>query len=183
MGWHTKKIYFPGKFIDLSLCPKLTELTEPTNWDNPEYYLQTDELFGTYIDWTLHPIAKPKEKHIDFNNVIPVPPETIYSKLFNYESDQKSQYHWYNWQTAHWDTKWNTCDSVWSYDDENQEGEIRFDTAWCEPTSVLEALSKMFPDITFTNEAENEDGSVVVTEFSDGSSEEIDSYQNYEDED
>ena len=41
----------------------------------------------------------------------------------------------------------------------------------------------MFPDITFTNEAENEDGSVVVTEFSDGSSEEIDSYQNYEDED
>ncbi|UFN99809.1 hypothetical protein LP362_09880 (plasmid) [Lactobacillus gasseri] len=55
---------------------------------------------------------------------------------------------------------------------------MRFDTAWCEPTPVLEALSKMFPDITFTNEAEDEDGSVVITEFTNGSSEELDSYSN-----
>lgn len=36
----------------------------------------------------------------------------------------------------------------------------------------------MFPDITFTNEAEDEDGSVVITEFTNGSSEELDSYSN-----
>lgn len=178
MGWHTNKIYFPGKFIDLDLCPKLTKLTENLSWNEPQYYLDTDELFGTYINWTLQKIKKPKEKHIDFNNVIPVPPETIYSKLFNYGSDQSSPYHWYNWQTEHWGTKWNACDSVWSYDDDDQEGKIRFDTAWCEPTPVLEALSKMFPDITFTNEAEDEDGSVVITEFTNGSSEELDSNSN-----
>lgn len=184
MGWHTNTIYFSGKFIDLSLCPQLTKLTKNLSWDEPEYYLDTNELFGTYINRTLQKIEKPKEKNIDFNNIIPDPAETIYSKLFNRDSNQKSPYHWYNWQTKHWGTKWNACNSIWSYDDSAQEGEIRFDTAWCEPTPILKALSKMFPDIVFTNEAENEDGSVILTEFFDGSSEELDSYTiDFDDED
>jgi len=53
---------------------------------------------------------------------------------------------WYDWCCNHWGTKWNACHSAI----ENEyEGfiEIRFDTAWCPPGPIVEALREMFPEL------------------------------------
>lgn len=51
-------------------------------------------------------------------------------------------YDWYGWCNANWDTKWNSYSNV-----EISEDEIKFDTAWNEPTSILRKLSEMYPNL------------------------------------
>jgi hypothetical protein len=56
---------------------------------------------------------------------------------------------WYDWNVAHWGTKWNACECEFDADLERQEGEvtieIRFDTAWSAPLPVFDALARNFP--------------------------------------
>lgn len=47
---------------------------------------------------------------------------------------------WYDWSCQHWGTKWN------AYDVSEEEGAVRFDTAWSPPIPMLEALAAKFPD-------------------------------------
>ena len=51
---------------------------------------------------------------------------------------------WYDWSNAVWGTKWNAVEAKYC-----GEGEYWFETAWCEPRPVIEALSKKFPHATF----------------------------------
>lgn len=77
---------------------------------------------------------------------------------------------WYEWQIAHWGTKWSDCQTViqrssiyytiqddkvvfpYENDEEKTETEyirFRFDTAWSPPIKAFEYISKMYPDLTF----------------------------------
>lgn len=47
---------------------------------------------------------------------------------------------WYGWCVEHWGTKWN------AYGQEIKDDSLEFETAWSAPISVLEALSKKFPE-------------------------------------
>lgn len=49
---------------------------------------------------------------------------------------------WYEWSIANWGTKWNAYDM-----DKLDDHTILFRTAWSMPWPVIEALSKMFPDV------------------------------------
>lgn len=58
---------------------------------------------------------------------------------------------WYSWSIAYWGTKWN------AYDAKTKDNQIIFDTAWSTPFPVIDALSKMYPDLTFKVEFADED--------------------------
>lgn len=59
---------------------------------------------------------------------------------------------WYDWNIAHWGTKWNAYDQA-----DIQPNSFKFDTAWSTPMPVIEALSTMFPDVTFEVDYADED--------------------------
>jgi len=49
--------------------------------------------------------------------------------------------YWYDWTRANWDTKWN------AYSQREEDGTIRFDTAWSTPCKVIQKLSKQHPEV------------------------------------
>lgn len=54
---------------------------------------------------------------------------------------------WYEWNTAHWGTKWGACDAspIEPLDENDTIVEFKFDTAWGEPAPIFEALSQRYP--------------------------------------
>ena len=107
------------------------------------------------------------EQGVDFERVIPMPPEVIRGGIGQAKIDGKmvkvvfmddptpeNPHHskpvpypegatdWYEWSIEHWGTKWNAYQTEVSED----ETVVRFDTAWSHPWPVIEALSKKFPE-------------------------------------
>lgn len=60
---------------------------------------------------------------------------------------------WYRFCSAKWGTKWNTEEGCLLDDD----GNLRFDTAWSAPSPVLKALSEKFPTVSFHHAWADED--------------------------
>lgn len=77
------------------------------------------------------------ECFFDFDRIIPVP------KTLNAT---------YKWFYENWGTKCNAfnCHINKPSDDFDNETHLSFQTGWAMPDSVLKALSKQLPDITFT---------------------------------
>jgi hypothetical protein len=53
---------------------------------------------------------------------------------------------WYDWSVENWGTKWNAYGTP---DRRDTDSTIWFDTAWSVPQPVIEALTAMFPEVTF----------------------------------
>lgn len=113
-----------------------------------------------------HGILLNADKEVDFNRVIPTPPNvyqgpidgSIFSpgnswapakdwKTKKIPDDYDPELHtdnWYTWNSANWGTKWN------AYSTELRDNDvIKFETAWAHPTPVIQALTKEHPDIVF----------------------------------
>jgi hypothetical protein len=55
---------------------------------------------------------------------------------------------WYNWNVAHWGTKWGAGEPhIHRYKDTHISYD--FDTAWAPPVPVIEALAEQFPTLSF----------------------------------
>lgn len=50
---------------------------------------------------------------------------------------------WYNWSVDKWGTKWNVEDEVSVIDLDDDNYEIRFDTAWSCPVGIIKEFSKL----------------------------------------
>lgn len=55
---------------------------------------------------------------------------------------------WYEWSIANWGTKWDAY-SGGIVNDDGDEIELTFDTAWSPPEPIFDKLKEMFPDLTF----------------------------------
>lgn len=62
---------------------------------------------------------------------------------------------WYEWRLANWGTKWEACEVSIEHEDEST-CLVRFDTAWCPPTNLLEWYAKKYPEVVFLNEYDEE---------------------------
>lgn len=60
---------------------------------------------------------------------------------------------WYNWSIANWGTKWG----AYGFQQVANDKEIIFDTAWATPYPVIQKMSEMFPDATFSVTYADED--------------------------
>jgi hypothetical protein len=71
---------------------------------------------------------------------------------------------WYTWAIKHWGTKWGTYESQIASDNR-----VTFTSAWSPPTEGVMALSRQFPETTFTLAyAESGMDYFGVTEIRDG---------------
>lgn len=83
---------------------------------------------------------KGPEDEVDFNTVIPQP-WNINTEPEGFAGAPPGKISWYEWNTSNWGTKWNAYDIKRISDDK-----IKFETAWCAPLPVLDALSRKFPN-------------------------------------
>jgi hypothetical protein len=85
-----------------------------------------EELFTTKDD----------EIELTFNNTIPMPKE--------YEQTDE----WYDWRCDNWGTKWDAFDTYIINEEEEEEINVSFTTAWTPPLPFLYALANKYPDVT-----------------------------------
>jgi hypothetical protein len=116
------------------------------NWVDNEIKINADEEF-------LQGFA---DRHIvdgkfDFSTIIPVDISddeyhgTEVRKFANGEEYLVGG-KWYDWNVANWGTKWNACEPI--TDNLISNGYLWFLTAWSPPIPVVEALVKMYPNLT-----------------------------------
>lgn len=86
------------------------------------------------------------EKYIDFEKIIPPPDHPLYKKEgLTAEERASTPDNWYDWNVAHWGTKWNAyCQSVVEQD--NDEITLQFDTAWSPPEPVIARLKEIIEE-------------------------------------
>lgn len=92
-----------------------------------------------------------------FKKLVPPPDDMFEGNLGDKERaecEKKGIANWYDWQIANWDTKWNACRVV-SEEETFLDGKwttitYQFDTAWCAPFKVIDALREKFPDLEIT---------------------------------
>ena len=63
-----------------------------------------------------------------------------------FKSTGQADDRWYDWRIQNWDTKWDCYDVVVTDDDPDQL-EVEFNTAWSPPEAVCSALREQYPDL------------------------------------
>ena len=66
---------------------------------------------------------------------------------YRFKSTDCADDRWYDWRLAHWDTKWDAYD-VSVDDDDPDQLEVSFNTAWSPPEAICSALREQYPDLS-----------------------------------
>ena len=77
---------------------------------------------------------------------LPVKREDPWTR-YEFLSTGKSDDRWYDWRVQNWDTKWDAYDVVVTDDDEEQL-EVEFSTAWSPPEAICSAIREQYPDVS-----------------------------------
>ena len=103
-------------------------------------------------DWHNTPLMTGQEK--SFGRVrghlgeLPQYTEDPWKRLV-FKSTGQSDDRWYDWRIQNWDTKWDAYD-VCVTDDDPENVEIEFNTAWSPPEAICGALREQYPDIAIS---------------------------------
>ncbi len=68
---------------------------------------------------------------------------------------------WYDWNTGHWGTKWPACDGS-STRPSDEYLKVEFNTAWCEPREVFDALHEKYPQLEMRYVSDHEGGEDIT---------------------
>ena len=66
---------------------------------------------------------------------------------YRFKSTDCADDRWYDWRLQNWDTKWDAYDVV-VIDDDPDQLEVEFNTAWSPPEAVCSALREQYPDLS-----------------------------------
>ena len=66
---------------------------------------------------------------------------------YRFQSTGIADQRWYDWRLQNWDTKWDAYDVVVTDDDPDQL-EVEFNTAWSPPEAVCSAIREQYPDLS-----------------------------------
>ena len=64
-----------------------------------------------------------------------------------FPSTDRQDDRWYDWRLANWDTKWD-CYDVEVLDDDPENLEIGFNTAWSPPEAICNQIREDYPDLS-----------------------------------
>ncbi len=78
---------------------------------------------------------------------LPVKVEGDYGISQRFKSTDVADDRWYDWRVNNWDTKWDAYDVVVTDDDPDQF-EVTFNTAWSPPEAVCSAIREQYPDLS-----------------------------------
>ena len=118
---------------------------------------EDEKVFGQIIpepDWANTPLMssdmpkydwdKPKGKVGELPQYVEDPWRRLVFKSTNRTDDR-----WYDWRLQNWDTKWDAYDVVVT-DDDIEQVEIEFNTAWSPPEAICHALREQYPDVSIS---------------------------------
>ena len=110
---------------------------------------------------------------IDFNKIIPQPEGLYMGNLGPKERELYKDNNWYDWRYQHWGTKWNSYgyESGVVYNEEDNQ--IRFETANCSARKIITELSRQYPDVLFELRYADEDFGYNVGEITCSGGEDI----------
>ena len=106
---------------------------------------EDEKVFGQIIpepDWSNTPLMTGQEKSFGCirGNLGELPVDG------RFQSTDQADDRWYDWRLAHWDTKWDAYDV--SVDDDDPENlEISFNTAWSPPEAICNEIREQYPDV------------------------------------
>ena len=64
-----------------------------------------------------------------------------------FKSTERADDRWYDWRLQNWDTKWDAYE-VSIDDDDPDQLEVSFQTAWCPPDAICHAMREQYPDLS-----------------------------------
>ena len=70
-----------------------------------------------------------------------------YAKRLVFKSTGHADDRWYDWRLCNWDTKWDCYDVVVT-DDDPENVEIEFNTAWSPPEAICHKIREDYPDVS-----------------------------------
>ena len=66
---------------------------------------------------------------------------------YRFQSTGRADERWDDWRVQNWDTKWDCYDVVVTDDDPDQL-EVEFNTAWSPPEAICERIREDYPDVS-----------------------------------
>ena len=119
----------------------------------------TDENCFTQIipepDWHNTPLMSSDVKRYSFSEPkgevgeLPIMQTDSYGEVLRFQSTGHLDDRWYDWTVQNWDTKWDCYDVVVT-DEDPENTEIEFNTAWSPPEAICSALREQYPDVSIT---------------------------------
>ena len=119
----------------------------------------TDENCFTQIipepDWVNTPLMSSDVKRYSFSKPkgkvgeLPQYVDKGYGQSLRFRSTDEIDDRWYDWRVQNWDTKWDAYDVVVT-DDDPENVEIEFNTAWSPPEAICHELREQYPDISIS---------------------------------
>ena len=107
---------------------------------------EDENCFGQIIpepDWANLPLMSKDVQGIVYNrgDVGELPVDG------RFQSTGRQDDRWYDWRIQNWDTKWD-CYDVSIDDDDIEQLEISFNTAWSPPEAICNKIREDYPDVS-----------------------------------
>ena len=107
-------------------------------------------------DWVNTPLMSSDVKRYSFSKPkgkvgeLPMQPTSENGHFVSFfPSTGRQDDRWYDWRLQNWDTKWDAYDVVVTDDDPDQL-EVEFETAWSPPEAICSAIREQYPDLSFS---------------------------------
>ena len=119
---------------------------------------EDENCFGQIIpepDWANTPLMSSDMPKYDWDTPLgkvgelPMDVQGDYGISRRFQSTGKADDRWYDWRVQNWDTKWD-CYDVEVVDDDPEQLEIQFNTAWAPPEAICNQLREDYPDIAIS---------------------------------
>ena len=118
---------------------------------------EDESVFGQIIpepDWANIPLDEKTASnwlHSKRGDVgeLPITQQDRYGESQRFHSTGIADDRWYDWRLQNWDTKWDAYDVVVTDDDPDQL-EVEFNTAWSPPEAICSALREQYPDLAIS---------------------------------
>ncbi len=115
---------------------------------------EDENCFGQIIpepDWLNTPLMSSDLKRYGQDRgklgELPVKVEGDFGITQRFQSTGQPDDRWYDWRLQNWDTKWDAYDVVVT-DDDIEQVEIEFNTAWSPPEAICHAIREQYPDVS-----------------------------------
>ena len=115
-------------------------------------FFEDENTFNHIIpepDWLNIPLMSSDNRFTKYGNdgELPIIQQDRYGESRRFQSTGIADQRWYDWRVQNWDTKWDAYD-VEVTDDDPENMEITFNTAWSPPEAICHALREQYPDLS-----------------------------------